>query len=310
MKHSPRFLTLLAPLLALGTSALQGGQPKPVPRVQAVPLPQDQVAFECDRRELTRLYFSQTQQRPYLFPINGPSGYTLTRLGHPHDPISHSHHNSVWISHADINGTSFWADTSGARIIHQRVEKLTDGESAASVETSALWRNKEGFNVLKERRTVSVEPLENGEWLLRIDLQLTPEKDAVQFGDTAFGMIGVRMAKTIGVKDGGGTIRNSENGIDESGCFRKKARWVDYSGPVTNSVQEGITLFDHPANHNHPVPFHVRDDGWMGAALSFGNPLSLAPGQTLRLRYALYIHSGSANPENIERRWKAFAAAP
>ena len=310
MKQALRFAAFSLPVFVLVTTDTKAAQPKPVPRVQAIPLPQDQVAFECDRKELTRLYLGNTQQRPYLFPVNGPSGFTLTRLGHPHDPITHSHHNSVWISHADINGISFWADTSGAKIVHQRVEKLTDSDIAASVETSALWRTKEGVNLLKENRTITVEPLGNGEWLLKIDLQLTPEKDPVQIGDTAFGMLGIRMAKTLGVKDGGGTIRNSEAGIDEAGCFRKKARWVDYSGPVTNTVQEGITLFDHPSNHNHPAPFHVRDDGWMGAALSFGNPLSLIPGQTLKLRYALYVHSGTANPENIERQWKAFATAP
>lgn len=307
------FVPLGAFLASLsGVLAPQGGaaEPKPVPRVQAIPLPQDQVSFECDHRELTRLYFGPGQQRPFLFPINGPSGFSLTRMGHPHDPITHSHHNSVWISHAAVNGLSFWADTSGARILQKRVEKLTDGDDSASVQTASVWRSPDGADLLEDKRILTIKPLQNGEWLLLIDLQLTPLKDAVQLGDTAFGMLGVRMAKTIGVKDGGGTIRNSEGGVDEKGCFRKNARWVDYSGPVTNEIQEGITLFDHPSNPNHPVPFHVRDDGWMGAALTFGNPITLAPGQTLRLQYGLYVHSGTPSAESLEAAWKAFSSAP
>ena len=300
------------PLIAffVGVASLQAAQPKPVPRVQAIPLPDDQVSFECDKKELTRLHFAPNQQRPFLYPINGPSGFTLTRMGHPHDPITHSHHNSVWISHAAINGLSFWADSSGAHIVHQRVEKLSDGDASASVETSALWRTKDGGDLLKELRKITVQPQDNGEWLLVIDLQLTPVKEAVQIGDTAFGMLGVRMAKTIGVKDGGGTIRNSEGGVDEAGCFRNKARWVDYSGPVTNEIMEGITLLDHPGNPGHPVPFHVRDDGWMGAALTFGNPINLESGQSLKLRYGLYIHAGAPATEALERQWQGFSTAP
>ena len=78
------------------------------------------------------------------------------------------------------------------------------------------------------------------------------------------GLLGVRMAKSIGVADGGGRILNSEGGVNEVGCFRKAARWVDYSGPVTADVDEGINLLDHPQNLHHPVEFHVRNDGWMG----------------------------------------------
>jgi hypothetical protein len=44
--------------------------------------------------------------------------------------------------------------------------------------------------------------------LLAIDLQLeAPGNTAVELGETPFGFIGVRMARTIGVNDGGGTIR-------------------------------------------------------------------------------------------------------
>ena len=57
-------------------------------------------------------------------------------------------------------------------------------------------------------------------------------------------MIGVRMAKTIGVLDGGGRIRNSEGGVDEKGTFWKRARWVDYSGQIA------------PANSSRLVPLH------------------------------------------------------
>ena len=301
---------LLFGIVAFAATGIAQAQPKPVPRMQAIPLPHEEVSFQCAGRELTRFHFKGAQERPFLFPVNGPSGISLTRMGHPHDPVSHSHHNSVWISHALVNGRTFWADTSGDRIVHQRVEKLVDGDEAASVETSAIWRTKEGADLLSERLKTSVEPLDEGEWLLVVDLSLSALKETVTFGETAFGMMAVRVAKTMGVKDGGGTIRNSEGGVDEAGCFRKRARWVDYSGPVTSDAQEGVTLFDHPSNFGYPAHFHVRDDGWMGAALTFGGSLTLEPGQMTRLRYGLYVHRGVPDPSVLEGRWRAFSGRP
>ncbi|MHC4181156.1 MAG: DUF6807 family protein, partial [Planctomycetota bacterium] len=124
---------------------------------------------------------------------------------------------------------------------------------------------------------------------------------------TPFGLIGVRMAKTIGVNDGGGRILNSEGQLNERQVFRKPARWVDYSGPVTNRLRGGITLMDHPSNPGHPTPFHVRNDGWMGACLTLNGPLTIQPDKPLRLRYGLWIHAGILQRVQIHTRWSAFA---
>ena len=55
---------------------------KSVPRVQAIPLPHDEAAFLRDGIELTRYHADPTLRRPFLYPINGPSGRSLTRMGH------------------------------------------------------------------------------------------------------------------------------------------------------------------------------------------------------------------------------------
>src|SRR5262245_38863865 len=92
--------------------------PKPVPLMQAIPLPDHQISFQRDGVELSRYHFDPASKRPFIFPVNGPSGRSLTRMGHPHEPESHSHHNSVWISHKDVNGTDFWGDPGPVRIVH------------------------------------------------------------------------------------------------------------------------------------------------------------------------------------------------
>src|ERR1044072_5633264 len=96
---------------------------------------------------------------PFVVRFTGPSGRWLTRIGHPHDPVTHSHHNSVWLSHQFVNGVNFWGDNAG-HIVHQRLARLEDGDEAAAIETQNAWQDKEGKTVMMERRRTGVQVLE------------------------------------------------------------------------------------------------------------------------------------------------------
>lgn len=295
-------------LLCLFLHSPAHADPKPVPRLQVIPQPYQQISIQRNGSEIARYHYGPALRRPFVFPVIGPAGRSLTRMGHPRDPEGHSHHNSVWISHVSVNGVNFWGDREKGRIAHQRIEALEDeGDDIASIMTLNHWINEADNKVLlMERRRTQAQLLENGEWLLLIDLQFTC-REPVTFGKTPFGLIGVRMAKTIGTLDGGGTIRNSEGQVDEKEIFWKPAKWVDYSGATTPNAIEGITLMDHPANPNHPSIFHVRGDGWMGSSFTHAEPRTLQPGETLRLRYGLYIHAGQPSREQLQQRWEQFA---
>lgn len=310
VRSSAALVSLLIVAFAAAADAPQG---KPVPRLQLIPQPYDQVSFQRDGQEIARYHFGRDLRRPFVFPLVGPSGRSLTRMGHPRDPVGHSHHNSVWVSHHSVDGVSFWGDRGKGKIVHQRVETLEDeGDDVAAVVTASNWVSEADNKVLlRERRRTELRLLDNGETLLLIDLRLeAPGDKPVTLGKTPFGLLGVRMAKTVGVHDGGGRIRNSEGGVNEKGVLWKPAKWVDYSGPITNDAAEGVTLMDHPSNPNHPTVFHVRDDGWMCASLTYDADRAIEPGKPLALRYGLYAHRGAPAPEQIDRRWAAFAERP
>ena len=281
--------------------------PKPVPRMQVIPLPYHQASFQRDGLEIARYHFDSSLHRPFIYPVIGPSGRCLTRMGHPHDPESHSHHNSVWISHNDVDGISFWSDGGKGKIRHERIIKFEDGDQTCSITIENSWLVGTNKALLSETRKVTVMSLEDSEWLMIIDIELKANDKPLTLGKTPFGMIGVRMAKTIGVNDGGGTIRNSEGAVNEKEVFWKRARWVDYSGVITKINSEGITLFDHPENPNFPSYFHVRNDGWMGASLTFDGPRTIQPDKPLHLRYGLYIHSEIKPANIIDAKWKQFS---
>ena len=284
--------------------------PKPVPRMQIIPMPYDQASFQRNGVEIARYHFGPSLHRPFLFPIIGPSGRSLTRMGHPHDPETHSHHNSVWISHNNVNGMDFWSDGGGGKIRHKRIVEYEDNDEFARLIAENEWIDKGGTVTLLETRRITTIPLPDDEWFLVIDMEFKAQNRTVTLGKTPFGMIGVRMAKTIGVHDGGGTIRNSEGAINEKEVFWKQAKWVDYSGAITNEKLEGITLFDHPDNPNFPSYFHVRNDGWMGASLTFDEPRNIQSAKPLYLRYGLYVHSDIKSTGDIEAKWKQFSKIP
>ena len=285
-------------------------EPKAVPRLQIVPQAYGQASFQREGVEITRYHFGAGLERPFLFPVIGPSGRSLTRMGHPRDPESHSHHNSVWMSHADVGGVDFWSDRRLGIVRHKRIVKYEDEGEKSYLVAENEWVDKDGKVLLNETRQVSVALLEGKEWLLVIDSTFTAKDKPVTLGKTPFGLLGVRMAKTIGVNDGGGRIRNSEGGVNEKDIFWKKAHWVDYSGPIEDGKIEGITLFDHPGNPNHPSNFHVRNDGWMGASLTLEGPQEITPDKPLHLRYGLYVHSDMKPPAEIDKRWKDFTQMP
>ena len=309
------FFLLLIPISLLS----QVPDFKPVPRVQVVPLPHHVTSFQLDGRELTALHFDPLDMRPFWYPILGSKEISLTRMGHPHDPLTHSHHNSVWISHNSVNELDFWGDQAKnqGRIIPVEVsrEGYEDGDSSASMRMVNHWVNAADQTIqLREIRRTEIRPINGAQsWFMIIDLELAPQKGkTATFGATGFGLVAVRVAKSIGVHDGGGRILNSEGQINEEQVFRKPARWCDYSGRISNAVDglAGITLMNHPMNPHNPTAFHVRNDGWMGCCFSLDTPVEVTESQKLRVRYALWVHDGIPKQEEIEHQWQAFVSLP
>ena len=163
---------------------------KPVPRVQATPLPYDQASIQVNGEELTRYHFGPGLRRPFHFPVVGPSGRSLTRMGHPHDPVTHSHHNSVWISHHDVSGDCFWDDRGPGRIVHRAGLPLDDGDDAAPVIALNDWSSAGDRVLLVERRRMTVRPVGGRLHVIDLDLQFGPRAGSTTLGKTPFGLVG------------------------------------------------------------------------------------------------------------------------
>lgn len=279
----------------------------PFPILQAVPHP-DGVLFMVEGGPILGYVFNPLGSRPYLFPVIGPSGRYVTRIGHPHDPSGHSHHLSIWAGHQKVGGINFWEESpQSGRQIHLRVTRIFDGGVVSYLTAQVEWRSPEGELLLAESRTVGVElVVETREFFIDLDHELKAARD-LELGQTPFGFLGIRVAKTMSVNDGGGKIVCSEGMENEEGIFWKRARWCDYSGPVTPEEWNGLALFDHPDNPNHPPHWHVRNDGWMCPSHFLKRGMRLREGESLKLRYRIFVHSGGADPQRFEGIFEEFA---
>jgi hypothetical protein len=185
--------------------------------------------------------------------------------------------------------------------------------------TASGWYGGDGKELMQQDLVAALMPLAGGEHALELQIAFRPPAQAasVELGKTNFGFLAVRVAKTIAVYFGGGKLTNSEGLEGEAAVFGKPARWMDYSGPVPNghgpdrqAVTEGITYFDHPQNPRYPTPWHVREDGWMGAAFCLNEGFIIAQDAPLVLRYLLHAHRGPYDPAKAQSVADAFAKRP
>lgn len=281
-----------------------------IPACQILPLPDHQVAFVLNGRERLRWHFGTQYPRPFLYPLIGPSGQSLTRMGHPGAP-DHDHHRSIWFAHEKVQGVNFWSDRTTARIRQKQWLAYQDGRDDALMAVLLGWNDgHDAKDLLEQKLIVAVRPGEKDELLVEFQSTFRPTADSLEFGRTNFGFLAVRVAKSISEHFGGGKLTDAVGRIGEPAIFEKTAAWMDYSGEVAEGVTEGITYFDHPANPGHPTGWHVRSDGWMGASPCMAGPIAITKAKPLILRYLLHAHRGACEPKRAGEVQKAFGATP
>jgi hypothetical protein len=287
-------------------------------RCEILPLPGHQVSFSIDGIEKLRWHFGDQYPRPFFYPFNGPSGVSLTRMGHP-GAQNHDHHRSVWFAHHKLNGVDFWSDNTKARIRQKHWYRYKDGSEEAVMASLLGWFDEDGKEVMEQDVIAALRPMAAGEHALELQITMRPPEgvEAVTLDKTNFGLLAVRVSKTLSGYFGGGQLRNSDGVVGEPGTFGKRARWMDYSGPVVvgagetrHVVREGITYFDHPQNPRYPTYWHVREDGWMGASFGMQEEWRIDRQNPLVLRHLLHAHSGEYDHDKAERVQQSFAERP
>ena len=294
-----------------------------LPHCRVVPLPDDQVSFTIGGQEVTRWHFGRRYPRPFFYPLIGPSGQPLTRIGHPGAP-NHDHHRSIWFAHQKVLGIDFWSDQTEARIRQLGWMAYQDGDDRAVMAVRLGWFDGHDPRPLLEQEVVAaVRPAAPTKTIASpypeviFDLQsrLMSTSATLELGQTNFGLLAVRVAASISEYFGGGRLTSSEGDQGEKDIFGKPARWMNKTGPVpgvrpATLDTNGSTYFDPPSNPGFPAGWHVREDGWMEASLTMNGPLELRREAPLTVRYRLLGHAGPADRERWDKVADEFAQEP
>jgi hypothetical protein len=292
----------------------------------------DRIAVEINGQPFTTLFFGADANKPYLYPLRSASGKAVTR-SFPMEMVEgerrdHPHHRGLWFAHSDVNGIDFWANENSqkgsktGRIVLRKILETKGGQSSGSIAAAFDWLDPAGHSILNETRRMVfyAEPKQRA---IDFYITLTPA-GPVTFGDIKDGLFAIRVAPSLEEQADGapaapqrtGHIVNAAGARGEAEVWGKRAPWADYYGEV-DGEKLGIAILDHPGNPRHPPYWHARGYG-LFAANPFGvreferdktkdGSLTLAPGQTLRFRYRVIIHSGDAASAGIQAQFEKYA---
>ncbi len=279
------------------------------------------VTVRVDGALFTR-YLKKSGAKPILFPVVGPTGVEMTR-GYPMRPVGpkekkdHIHHRSLWFTHGDVNGISFWHENEKhGTIVHREFLEVQGGKAGRIVARND-WIGQDGKRVCQDRRTFVFHADAKRRWI-DVEIVVTASDGDVVFGDTKEGSFGVRVAGSMRSElPDGGTIVNSR-GDKNKAAWGKQAEWVDYYGPAGGQVV-GLAILNHPSSFRFPTYWHVRTYG-LFAANPFGwhdflrdqsvdGSYRLKSGDSFTLRYRVVLHTGDEKEGAIAEIYRAYAAA-
>ncbi len=309
------------------TAKAQAGSVSPADGVQLTKK-DDRVAVEINGKLFTEYRFKEPQ-RPFFYPVIGPTGAPVIRHwpiaeGSPDEEHDHPHHKSLWYTHGAVNGVDFWADGKG-RIVHDKFIEITSGPKAGVIASTNNWVAPDGQVVCTDTRTHRFYNAPDGQ-IMDFEVAIHASKGEVKMGDTKEGSMAIRLAPTMRLsptkamkargETGKGHIVNSE-GQTDGDTWGKRAAWCDYYGPLNGEVV-GVAIFDHPDNPRHPTWWHVRDYG-LFAVNPFGihdfekkpagtGDLVIPAGESVTFKYRFYFHKGDEKQGKVAQRYAEYAA--
>jgi hypothetical protein len=305
MKHLLRLAVVAAALPCCGAQTLRAF------------LSESAVDIWVGNQFFTSYRYNTGEKLPYFFPVNGPSGASVTSVRNPQFP----HHASLWFGCDRVNGGNYWQNAmASGRIISERLELegAVRGTSAdlpnmsgheVVITQSCLWRRPDAPEPFRDsRRYVITAPSAE---VRMIDTTITLEALIdVEIEKTNHSFFSLRADPAFAVS-AGGTMVNAEGLTGEKATFGKGSPWMAFHGKRVNGAAEGIALFQHPGNPWYPAPWFTRDYGFLSPTPMYwpqdGKSTQLKKGATLVLRYRTVVFAGDPQSARLGELFEAYA---
>jgi hypothetical protein len=271
---------------------------------------------------LTRYCFYDSVMKPVLFPVNTPSGITVTR-GYPLDPrpgerVDHPHHIGLWLNYQYVNGFDFWNNSTAiapdkrrsyGTVVHDRIVRKEAKDNTAFVETSAQWKRPDKLTLLIETTRYNFT-VDGSTFIIDRITTLRALSEDADMRDIKDGLLGLRVTRelelpsneSVNYVDGNGNITEvpainnegvtgnylSSEGLTGEKVWGTRGTWVSLSGKKNNK-DISVTILDHPGNPGFPTYWHARGYGLFAA-----NPIAPSSFDKKQKPMNLVIRKGEA----------------
>lgn len=265
----------------------------------------------------TYRYGADFPDKPVFYPVLSPNGARVNReypmvAGVAGESADHPHHQSMWFSYDEVNGTNFWnTATTGRRIEHLGMDVAGDALTAR-----LAWKDKDGAVVLEETKHVTFGGGAEVAWMDH-DITLAATRVAVSMGDTKEGAFGIRLNDLLKEQGGTGRYLNAEGLETEQGVWGKTSDWVAIRGTIPDPAgakEVSVAIFAPRSGLNAPPYWHARAYG-LFAVNPFGRKAfepsqperitRLAVGDQIRTRFRLAVYAGQVTPARLAQDYAA-----
>lgn len=260
------------------------------------------VEITINGKPFTNFVYTDTMEKPFLYPIYAPDGQTITRgfpwNPQPNDPTDHPHHIGLWFNYENVNGLDFWNNSFAIAaekkkqygwIRTTQISKTSSGSEGVLV-YAANWTNQSGDVLMKEttKYTFREDKASKDAWIIDRETELEAVQD-IAMPDVKDGMLGLRVAhelelpvkQTREYKDDKGNITKvpavkdatvtgnylTSAGKEGDAAWGTRGNWCVLTGKK-GSDAIAIAIIDHPKNPGYPTYWHARNYGLFAA-----NPL-------------------------------------
>jgi methane monooxygenase PmoA-like len=263
------------------------------------------VVVRWKNRPLTTYRANIDQRFPYFFPLAGPvTGAPLTS----ESAMPYPHHRSLWFACDKVNGVDYWHDKplADGQILSRRLEIDEASADRIVISNDCRWVHPTADSPFEDRRRFTLTAIDDRRWTIESEFTLTAAT-AVEIAKTNHSLFAVRCSPDLAPVYGG-TLVNSNGKTREKATNGDPAKWCSFYGRRAGGAVEGITLMDHPKNPWAPCEWFTRDYGFLSPTpLNYiKEPVQLAKGESLKLRYLVVCHAGdpaAAEIDGLYARW-------
>jgi len=248
--------------------------------------------------------------KPYLHPIRTRRGDVVS-LFRPHDHVWHKGiawalpvvgDENFWGGPTYVHGQFYVQLPNNGVQQHEGTVELEAGDRAA-VSHGLRWITEDGRVLFTEQRGLTAEIVSDDAWALTFDTQLTNVSgDSIAIGspttkgreNAGYGGLFWRGPRSFtngtlvapGARGAGDDVRGS------------RYEWMGFVGSHDDVDATSLVLMlDDAANPHHPPQWFARSEEFaaLNPAPFFSEEVVVAPGETVRFRYAVGIADGGAD---------------